>query len=341
MANGHCDRFTVKDGLPNDVIYGILDDADGNLWMSTNKGLSRFSPTTGVFRNYNEGDGLQSDEFNRNAFCKLSDGTLLFGGVGGFNSFNPRDLKDDHQPVNVRITDIKLMNRSIAFGTPGSPLQVPAYMSEGMEIPYGANMVTFEFAAMSYAAPERHQYRYMLVGFDPDWITAGDNNSAVYTNLDPGTYTFRVRGANRDGIWDEQGTTFKLVVRPPWWMAWWFFTLCVIAVSGSILIYIRYLRSQRAKLEMTVFVRTHELSREKDRTGNRALQRLQGLHRCERAALPDRTGRGAQRVLQCVRPDHGEVRHRKDQDDRRRVYGGRWSTGSYRRHAPFGRARRS
>lgn len=263
---GRVARLSTKDGLPNDVVYGVLADDAGELWLSTNKGLSRFNRHTNTFRNFSVDDGLQSNEFNRYAYGKDRSGRLYFGGVGGFNWFDPRLLVQDSTPVTVRITDIKLMNRPVAFGVEGSPLREPVYMSQGMTIPYSANMVTFTFAAMEYSLPEQHRYRYRLEGFDPGWIEAGTANSAIYTNLDPGTYTFRVLGMNRDGIWDRQGTAFKLTVRPPWWMAWWFFTLCGLVGIGGTLMYIRGLRKQKQLLEHTVAVRTRELIREKDRS---------------------------------------------------------------------------
>ncbi|MBL8011338.1 MAG: response regulator [Flavobacteriales bacterium] len=259
-------RFTTHEGLPNDVVYGVLSDDQGCLWMSTNKGIARLDPRTSTFRNFNAGDGLQSDEFNRHAFCKDTRGWLYFGGVSGFNYFDPRALEQDSTPVDVRITGIKLINRNVEFGRPGSPLDLPVHLSDAMTIPYSANMVTFTFATMEFAAPELHEYRYMLEGFDADWIDAGTANSAVYTNLDPGTYTFHVRGRNRDGIWDERGTMFGLTVLPPWWRTWWFYALCGIVVIGGTLLYIRSLRVQKVVLERTVADRTRELKHEKDRS---------------------------------------------------------------------------
>ncbi|MBP6389247.1 MAG: response regulator [Flavobacteriales bacterium] len=266
VRTGGVTRYTTSDGLPNDVVYGVLSDDAGRLWMSTNKGIGRFDPGTKSFRNFSVGDGLQSDEFNRHAYCKDANGTLYFGGVGGFNWFDPNDLEEDSTAVTVRITDIRLMNKPIVFGDEGSPLSKPVYLSDGMEIPYSANMITFTFAAMEFSAPELHRYRYKLEGFDPDWIDAGSDNSAIYTNLDPGHYTFRVRGMNRDGVWDAHGTSFTLTVLPPWYRTWWFYALCGIVVIGGTLLYIRSLRRQRVYLEKMVKDRTHELSREKDRS---------------------------------------------------------------------------
>ncbi len=258
-------RFSTKDGLPNNVVYSVLPDASGKLWLSTNKGISRFDPLKSTFRNYDASDGLQNDEFNRNAFCALKDGTLVFGGIRGFNHFHPKDIQDDSTANAIRITGIKLINRRVDFREEGSPLALPAYLSTGMTIPHSANMITFEFASMEYSAPAERRYQYMLEGFDKDWIMSGTDRSAVYTNLDPGNYTFRVRGENRDGIWDMQGTSFKLSVLPPWYRTWWFYVLCLLAVGGAIVLYIRMLRGQKNFLERTVLERTAELVSAKER----------------------------------------------------------------------------
>ncbi|MBK6753770.1 MAG: response regulator [Flavobacteriales bacterium] len=261
-------RYNSKHGLPNDVVYGILPDEAGNLWMSTNKGLSRFSPGTGAFRNFDASVGLQSDEFNRYAYCRQSDGTLFFGGVMGFNYFKPAELTDDSTNSPIRVTGIKLINGTLDHRAEGSPLDRPAYLSEGITIPHSANMVTFEFATLEFSAPEEHRYQYKLEGFDGDWIIAGHDRSAVYTNLDPGTYTFRVRGDNRDGIWDTQGTAFQLVVLPPWWRTWWAYGLYLFALVGGVLLFIRIrtvgLNRQKEMLERTVAERTAALHREKE-----------------------------------------------------------------------------
>jgi len=270
---GSAARYTTEDGLPNNVVYGILADEAGNLWMSTNKGISRFSPSSGGgdepgrgnFRNYNAKDGLQSDEFNRYAYCKMEDGSLWFGGVRGFNHFHPKDIRDDSTTSAIRITGIKLINKAVDHRATGSPLTKPAYLSEGMSIPHSVNMVTFEFASMEFSAPQEHRYQYKMDGFDADWIMAGTDRSAVYTNLDPGTYTFRVRGDNRDGIWGTAGTSFRLTVLPPWYRTWWAYSVALLVTVGGAWLYIRHLRRQKAHLEEVVRERTSALSAAKER----------------------------------------------------------------------------
>nr|MBP6311526.1 response regulator [Flavobacteriales bacterium] len=265
VRTGEVVRYSTKDGLPNNVVYSVLADGAGSLWMSTNKGISKFDPVAGTFRNFEASDGLQGDEFNRNAYCRLADGTLVFGGVKGFNYFHPRDLEVDSTASGIHITGIKLINRRIDHHDPDAMLTKPIYLSNELSIPYNTNMVTFEFATMEYSAPANHRYQYKLQGFDADWIMAGTDRSAIYTNLDPGTYTFQVRGDNRDGIWDEQGASFRLNVLPPWWRTWWFYALCALALGGAVLGYLRMQQKQRSYLESTVMERTSQLSAAKER----------------------------------------------------------------------------
>ncbi len=263
---GQFTRFSTADGLPNNVIYGLLADNDGQLWMSTNKGIANFDPHTHAVRSFDASDGLQGDEFNRYAYCKAADGTLFFGGVNGFNYFRPEQLRPDTLPAVVHITDIKLTNRSIAFGAEGSPLTNPTHLARELVFAYReAAMITFEFATMEFSEPEEHRYQYKLDGFDTDWIMGGTDRSAVYTNLDPGTYTFHVRGDNRDGLWDTEGTALQLTVMPPWYRTWWFYALCVLSVGGGVVLYIRSLTRQKQHLEITVATRTAELVKAKER----------------------------------------------------------------------------
>ncbi|HRF80770.1 MAG TPA: two-component regulator propeller domain-containing protein, partial [Flavobacteriales bacterium] len=196
---GEVERITTKHGLPNDVVYGVLADNAGHLWMSTNQGIARYDRNAKTFRNFTVHDGLQSNEFNRYAYCKDVNGRLWCGGVNGFNYFDPDELVPDSTAAPIRITGIKLINRPVDFRKADSPLRTPAHLASEISIPHSTNMITFEFATLEFASPSTHHYQYKLEGFDPAWISSGTERNAVYTNLDPGTYTFRVRGDNRDG----------------------------------------------------------------------------------------------------------------------------------------------
>lgn len=241
-------RFTEKDGLPNNVIYGIVADDASNLWLSTNNGLSRFTPLTRTFRNFQAKDGLQGNEFNRYAYCRTKDGTLFFGGVNGFNYFHPRNLSENTFIAPLVITDFRIRNQSVLFKDSSSLLEKPVFLTSEINLPYSDNMITFEFASLDFTASEKNVYEYMLEGFDKNWIHSGTTNSATYTNLDPGTYTFFVKGRGNDGVWNEAGASVKLRVFPPWYMSFWFRLLALLTISAAIYGIYKYRLNQALKL---------------------------------------------------------------------------------------------
>lgn len=227
-------HYTEKDGLSNDVIYGILPDASGDLWLSTNKGLSRFIMRQSKFKNYNVNDGLQGNEYNRNAFCKTKDEYLYFGGITGFNFFNPAKLEGSSYIPTVLITGISVLNKPLDFRGPDAILQKPAYLTESLSLLYEENMISFQFAATDFSAVHNNQFEYRLLGFDKDWIRSGANRIATYTNLDPGEYTFEVKGSNSNGVWNQEPTRLILTILPPWYLTWGFKILAVVALSSLI-----------------------------------------------------------------------------------------------------------
>jgi ligand-binding sensor domain-containing protein len=249
IATGKCQRYSVKDGLPNNVIYGILPDDDGNLWMSTNKGLSCFNPKKQTFKNYEEKDGLQSNEFNHNAYIRSKDGTLFFGGVNGYNYFKPREIASNPVVPKIAITDFKIRNESVDLTQKNSPLKTVSYLAKNITLPYSDDMLTFEFAALDFTAPDKNLYKYKMEGFDKDWVNSGNVHSATYTNLDPGTYTFVVKGSNKDGVWNEKGTSIQLTILPPWYMTWWFRTLAVVAILFAAYGFYRYRLNKALELQ--------------------------------------------------------------------------------------------
>ena len=247
--NGKVIRYTSKNGLPNDVVYGILSDNDGNLWMSTNNGLSKLDKERKKFYNYNTKDGLQSNEFNRNAFCKTRDGTLFFGGVNGFNYFNPGELQKNTVAPKVVITSFRIGNKPVNINDEGKVLQKPVYLTDKITLNYEDNMISFDFASMDFSQPEKNIYQYKLEGFDKQWIQSGTAHSATYTNLDPGTYTFYIKGSNSDGVWNEEDTFIQLVILPPWYMTWWFRILAAAAVIAAAYLFYRYRLQQALQLQ--------------------------------------------------------------------------------------------
>lgn len=249
------EHITTQNGLPNDFVYGILDGDRQDLWISTNRGISRYDPATGGVRSYDVTDGLQNNEFNKNAYHRTADGELFFGGVMGLNRFYPRDLRDNPHTPNVVITAFKLFNE---------PLSLPSSVSwiDEVTLDHEDRVITLEFVALEYTAPERNRYRYLLEGFDPRWVEAGDSRSTTYTNLEPGEYTFRVTGSNNDGVWNPTGASLRIVVLPPFWKTWWFRTLAAVLVVGALYGGSRYrVRSMEARnreLEVRVRERTAE-----------------------------------------------------------------------------------
>ena len=250
MQSGKVIRYNHKDGLPNDVVYGILSDDQNNLWLSTNNGLSRFNFHTNTFKNFQEKDGLQGNEFNRYAYCKTRDGTLYFGGLNGFNYFQPKDLTDNPFVPQIIITDFKLRNQSVSIKEKNAPLQKPVFLTDKIVLPYNEDMISFEFASMDFTSPGQNLYRYRLSGFDHDWIQAGNVHIATYTNLNPGTYTFTVLGSNSDGIWNEKGKSIQLIILPPWYMTWWFRISVAILIIGLLYAFYRYRLNQALKLQI-------------------------------------------------------------------------------------------
>lgn len=249
MHTGSCIRYTVKDGLPNNVIYGILPDENGNLWMSTNKGLSCFAPQKKSFRNFDYKDGLQSNEFNRRAYYRTKDGCLFFGGVNGLNYFYPQEISNNKTVPQVVLTELKIQNQPVPVRPKGAPLTKVVYLTNKVTLTYEQNNISFEFAAMDFTDPEKNLYKYKLEGFETDWIHSGNIHNATYTNLDPGTYTFMVKGSNNDGVWNEQETSIQVIILPPWYMTWWFRIAVAVALVFIAYSFYRYRLAQALKLQ--------------------------------------------------------------------------------------------
>ncbi len=255
-------HYREKDGLPSDFVYGILEDGRGNLWLSTNYGISKFNPRTEVFENFDERDGLQSTEFNQGAYYKNSRGEMFFGGINGFNIFDPTMVKKNDYSPPIVITDFQLFNESVSPLTePG--LEKPISIAREMELSYRDDFFSFEFASLHYSDPSRNQYAYYLEGLDREWNYVGNRRFAGYTNVPPGDYTFRVRGTNSDGVWNEAGTALNISITPPFWQTWWFRILAGLGIIGLVVgTYRSRTRSselQRERLKVEVDEKTREL----------------------------------------------------------------------------------
>ncbi|HYG39570.1 MAG TPA: two-component regulator propeller domain-containing protein [Cytophagales bacterium] len=257
--------YHSRDGLPNDVIYGILDDEKGNLWISTNHGLSKFNPSSKTFKNFSSADGLQSNEFKRHAFCKSSSGILYFGGKNGFNEFHPDSVVSDSFDPPLVLTGFYIFNKPVPVATSNGDFSLPGSITKTKEITlsYDQSVFSLQFASLNYTVPEKKQYSYKLEGFDKEWHEVGATRTATYTNLDPGSYTFRVRGLNNGGNWSKNEIALKINIEPPFWKTLWFKLILGFSIASlSVVIFnlrVNAIRKQKQELEQQVKIRTLEL----------------------------------------------------------------------------------
>ena len=249
--------YREEDGLPNDVVYGILEEEarfggeEGVLWISTNRGLSRFNPLTGTFKNFSEKDGLPSDEFNGNAYFKSPvTGELFFGGIEGLVAFFPEKIKENEYVPPIVITSVLKLNKKIMLPGPVSEL-------DELELSYRDYLFSFTFAALDFTTPGNNRYAYKMEGIHEDWIyTDSQNRRATFTTLPPGEYVFRVKGSNNDNKWNDQGVSLKIVITPPFWQTMWFRVFAILFIVAAAVAFYRsrvkevYLRTRmRTELE--------------------------------------------------------------------------------------------
>jgi signal transduction histidine kinase/streptogramin lyase len=234
---GVCVRLTKENGLPNNVVYGIILDDNHRLWLSTNEGLACHDPAGGTSRSYTHHDGLQADEFNFNASCRGPDRTFCFGGVNGFNIIAPGRIPENRHVPPVSITGFRVFDKPFDTG-------VAPHAAHAVTLDHDANFISIEYASLDFALPERNQYAYRLEGIDRDWVHAGTRRSASYTDLPPGEYVFTVRGSNNDGVWNETGAAIGITVLPPYWQTLWFrIAVAVLIVAALSFLYRLRVRS--------------------------------------------------------------------------------------------------
>ncbi len=219
-------RYLEGNGLPSNYVKAVLRDGRKTLWISTERGISRFDPQTEKFRNYTVDDGLQGDRFYSGSALRSRNGTMYFGGDHGLNVFHPDSVRDDEIPPVVRLTSFKVFDKLLNL--PDAIWNVPS-----LELSYRQDFISFEFVALDYSSPLRNRYAYKLEGFDQEWIDAGERRYAAYTHLDGGTYTFRVKAANGDGIWNDNGTSIQIIIHPPYWKTFWFRFLVAVAIVAA------------------------------------------------------------------------------------------------------------
>ncbi|MFC5283030.1 hybrid sensor histidine kinase/response regulator transcription factor [Pedobacter alpinus] len=241
--------YSEQNGLANSIVYKILEDNSGKIWLSTNRGISSFDTETKKFRNYFYHNGVQRSPFVLGAGLKLSDGRLFFGGTDGFNYFNPALLYGNKNVPLVVLTDLKIANQSIKPSEDGE-LKAEISVAKEINLDYKQNF-SLSYVALNYTSPQENRYFYKLDNFDKDWNSVGNSNTAVYTNLDPGEYTFRVRASSDSGGWSSKETTIKIYVKPPFWLTYYAYILYFLIVVGTLFV-IRYLGIQKLKAKFLV-----------------------------------------------------------------------------------------
>jgi signal transduction histidine kinase/ligand-binding sensor domain-containing protein/CheY-like chemotaxis protein len=261
--------YGAADGLPSNVVYGIEAGDGDELWLSTANGLVRFSRSRGVLDHYTEAQGLQGADFNFGAHLRTRDGTLFFGGMGGLNRVRPADIQPGRHAPPVVLTAFEILNKP-------ANVAVPAYLLKEAKLGYRDAVVSFEFAALDFVAPEQNVYEYMLEGFDEDWVPAGTRHRVSYTNLDAGDYVLRVRARNADGVPSAAPLELRLQVQPAPWASPWAYAAYGLLVVGLWAYGLRSFRRKRRqeaeyhrRLELTVQERTRELQER-----NQTLQEL-------------------------------------------------------------------
>lgn len=262
LNNGKETYFTEKNGLPNNSVNCIVNGSDGELWLSTNKGICKFDPLKQELRNYTAEDGTQGNEFNQNACYKTKDGQIWFGGTKGITAFYPDEIVVNQAPADAVLIAFTVLNDPY-------PMKEHIGVAKQVELSWRDYFFSFEYAGMEYTNPSKNMYKYMLVGFDEDWVEAGTRRFVTYTNLDPGTYTFRVMASNNDGVWNGKVAEVVVVINPPFWRTNWFYILCGLTAVATVWLYIRSrerkLRREKLLLENKVNERTSELNDEKEK----------------------------------------------------------------------------
>ena len=256
-----------KQGLPNDYVNALQADNKGNLWISTNKGISKYDTDRKAFVNFDMSDGLQSNEFLRDAAFRAADGELFFGGIMGFNSFYPDSVEYKSAAPKVAITNFYLYNKPVAIGE-DSPLKEQISEAAVVELNYEQKYITFEFTAFEYASPGKIQYAYKLERFDNQWNYVGNERRAVYTNLPAGEYYFTVKATNTAGVWSDKTTSIKVIIKPAFWETWWLkvlvLTLIVLGGFYGDRYRMRRIAEQKVFLEKLVQERTQEIVKQKE-----------------------------------------------------------------------------
>jgi len=303
-------RYTVRDGLADDGVAAMLEDARGNLWISSNTGISRLDVANNRWRNYGAVDGTIEGAYFDGSALKTANGVMYFGAFNGITTFHPDAIRDNLIAPRAVITGFQIFNKPAELSHPGL-LKGPIENTRELTLSASDSVFSLEFVALHYAAPQRNMFAYQLEGFDEGWVsTDASKRFATYTNLDPGQYTFRVKAANKDGVWSASGATLSITILPPWWKTWWFRGGALLLVAGTA--YAAYflrlsgLRRQKALLERQVGARTLEIEQQ-----NRLLEHQKGELEAQRRDAVNQRAEAEQRRADAERQKE-EVERQKE-----------------------------
>lgn len=272
--------YIFPDGSNYSIINSITEDDNGFMWVSTNAGIISFKPHTNEFRKYNLSNNLQGYEFFIGSGLKASNGELLFGGHNGFNIIDPYKLAQNKSKHDVVFTDFQLFNKKVPIGE-NSVLKKSITQTKEIRLNYEQSVFTIEFSDLNYTLPEMNSYAYMLDEFEKTWNYVGSQRKATYTNLNPGEYTFKVKAANSDGIWNNTPAIIKIIIVPPFYMTWWFRLAVFALICLVIYSYYRYriyaIKAQKKVLQKLVKEQTAEVVKQSEELQNQS-EELQSLN---------------------------------------------------------------
>ena len=268
-STGNFFHLTVKDGLPDNVVYGLLADDAGNIWGSTNRGIfcltssKKENKESHAFRNFSKADGLQDDEFNTNAYKKMPNGDLALGGVNGLNIFNPKEILAKNYKPRVFITNILVGNVPVLPNDKTGVLKNSIEHAASISLNHLQDILTLEFSSLDFTAPAQNKYRYQLVGIDENWVESGTRRTATYLHLPSGKYVFKVQGSNSQGLWSPDIAELKIIVTPPWWHTWWAYLIYALLIGFAVRAYFLF-RINKAKLQSQLHFEQQEAKRVKE-----------------------------------------------------------------------------
>lgn len=261
IQNNIFTNYSTKNGLPNDIIYKVLEDNEGYIWFSSNKGIVRLHPEDGTIKMFSSNNGLVNDQFNYKSGLKTQNGKIYFGSINGFVGFNPSQILANKEIPPIVFTGFQVFNNEITVGE-DSPIDRSITHQPKIKLKHNQNTFSFDFAALSYSASKMNQYAYIMENYDKKWTITNKNQRVTYPNMPFGKYIFKVKGANSDGVWNQEGTFVEIEVLPPFWLSRW--AIAAYFASFVLLIY-AYLNNYKIKLNIKHKAKIERMKAEKEK----------------------------------------------------------------------------